>query len=116
MFWFFICALQTLLTKVKIAGAIQRLLQNDLLDADAIDKADEATIKSLIYPVYLFSGVVYETSTTSFYFIYLFIYKIFRLDFIQEKLRIWRKLQKFVSWSMMVTYLAHWRNYSYFQG
>ncbi|XP_024022122.1 endonuclease III homolog 1, chloroplastic isoform X2 [Morus notabilis] len=32
-------------------GAIQRLLQNDLLTADAIDKADEATIKSLIYPV-----------------------------------------------------------------
>ncbi|KAK4566759.1 hypothetical protein RGQ29_002850 [Quercus rubra] len=32
-------------------GAIQRLLQNDLLVADAIDKADEATIKSLIYPV-----------------------------------------------------------------
>ena len=75
MFWFFIDALQTLLTKVKIAGAIQRLLQNDLLVADAIDKADEATIKSLIYPVYLFSGVVYETSTTSFFllFIYLFL-------------------------------------------
>ncbi|RVW28592.1 Endonuclease III-like 1, chloroplastic [Vitis vinifera] len=33
------------------AGAIQRLLQNGLLVADAIDKADEATIKSLIYPV-----------------------------------------------------------------
>ncbi|TQE11681.1 hypothetical protein C1H46_002717 [Malus baccata] len=32
-------------------GAIQRLLQNDLLSADSIDKADEATIKSLIYPV-----------------------------------------------------------------
>ncbi|XP_041001206.1 endonuclease III homolog 1, chloroplastic-like isoform X3 [Juglans microcarpa x Juglans regia] len=32
-------------------GAIQRLLQNDLLAADTIDKADEATIKSLIYPV-----------------------------------------------------------------
>ncbi|CAH9108880.1 unnamed protein product [Cuscuta europaea] len=32
-------------------GAIQRLLQNCLLTADAIDKADEATIKSLIYPV-----------------------------------------------------------------
>ncbi|XP_062173152.1 endonuclease III homolog 1, chloroplastic [Alnus glutinosa] len=32
-------------------GAIQRLLQNGLLTADAIDKADEATIKSLIYPV-----------------------------------------------------------------
>ncbi|EXB68724.1 Endonuclease III-like protein 1 [Morus notabilis] len=29
----------------------KRLLQNDLLTADAIDKADEATIKSLIYPV-----------------------------------------------------------------
>lgn len=34
-----------------ISGAIQRLLQNDLLSADAIDKGDEATIKSLIYPV-----------------------------------------------------------------
>lgn len=32
-------------------GAIQRLLQNGLLTADAIEKADEATIKSLIYPV-----------------------------------------------------------------
>ncbi|KAE9452848.1 hypothetical protein C3L33_15254, partial [Rhododendron williamsianum] len=32
-------------------GAIQRLLQNGLLTPDAIDKADEATIKSLIYPV-----------------------------------------------------------------
>ncbi|KAG2720883.1 hypothetical protein I3760_02G055200 [Carya illinoinensis] len=31
-------------------GAIQRLLQNDLLAADTIDKADEATIKGLIYP------------------------------------------------------------------
>ncbi|KAF7150790.1 hypothetical protein RHSIM_Rhsim02G0076600 [Rhododendron simsii] len=33
------------------AGAIQRLLQNGLLTPDAIDQADEATIKSLIYPV-----------------------------------------------------------------
>ncbi|KAH0992297.1 hypothetical protein GBA52_003780 [Prunus armeniaca] len=32
-------------------GAIQRLLQNNLLSADSIDKADEATIKGLIYPV-----------------------------------------------------------------
>ncbi|XP_020413692.1 endonuclease III homolog 1, chloroplastic [Prunus persica] len=32
-------------------GAIQRLLQNNLLAADSIDKAEEATIKSLIYPV-----------------------------------------------------------------
>ncbi|KAF5452001.1 hypothetical protein F2P56_027043, partial [Juglans regia] len=32
-------------------GAIQRLLQNGLLAADTIDKADEATIKGLIYPV-----------------------------------------------------------------
>ncbi|RVW76875.1 Endonuclease III-like 1, chloroplastic [Vitis vinifera] len=37
------------------AGAIQRLLQNGLLVADAIDKADEATIKSLIYPVGFYS-------------------------------------------------------------
>ena len=36
-----------------IPGAIQRLLQNGLLTADAIDKVDEATIKSLIYPVWL---------------------------------------------------------------
>ncbi|XP_055829335.1 endonuclease III homolog 1, chloroplastic-like isoform X1 [Solanum dulcamara] len=32
-------------------GAIQRLLQNGLLSADAIDSANEETIKSLIYPV-----------------------------------------------------------------
>ncbi|XP_027355878.1 endonuclease III homolog 1, chloroplastic isoform X1 [Abrus precatorius] len=32
-------------------GAIQRLLQNDLLTADAINNADEETIKKLIYPV-----------------------------------------------------------------
>ncbi|GMN59413.1 hypothetical protein TIFTF001_028510 [Ficus carica] len=32
-------------------GAIQRLLQNDLLTAEAIDKGNEATIKDLIYPV-----------------------------------------------------------------
>lgn len=33
------------------AGAVQRLLENGLLTADALDKADEATIKTLIYPV-----------------------------------------------------------------
>ncbi|XP_052207381.1 endonuclease III homolog 1, chloroplastic-like [Diospyros lotus] len=32
-------------------GAIQRLLQNGLLTPDAIDNAEEATIKGLIYPV-----------------------------------------------------------------
>lgn len=32
-------------------GAIQRLLASDLLTADSIEKADEDTIKSLIYPV-----------------------------------------------------------------
>ncbi|MCD7462648.1 alpha,alpha-trehalase nth1 [Datura stramonium] len=32
-------------------GAIQRLLQNSLLTADAINSANEETIKSLIYPV-----------------------------------------------------------------
>ncbi|XP_061374626.1 endonuclease III homolog 1, chloroplastic-like [Gastrolobium bilobum] len=32
-------------------GAIQRLLQNGLLTADAINNADEETIKKLIYPV-----------------------------------------------------------------
>ncbi|KAL6189002.1 hypothetical protein ACLB2K_040392 [Fragaria x ananassa] len=35
----------------QLKGAVQRLLQNGLLSADAIDKGDEATIKSLIYPV-----------------------------------------------------------------
>ncbi|GAY68022.1 hypothetical protein CUMW_260920 [Citrus unshiu] len=34
-----------------LSRAIQRLLQNGLLTAEAIDKADEATIKDLIYPV-----------------------------------------------------------------
>lgn len=33
------------------AGAIQRLLQNGLLSADGLNKADEETIKKLIYPV-----------------------------------------------------------------
>ncbi|WMV35631.1 hypothetical protein MTR67_029016 [Solanum verrucosum] len=37
-------------------GAIQRLLQNGLLAADAIDSANEETIKSLIYPVCLLVG------------------------------------------------------------
>ncbi|XP_071720315.1 endonuclease III homolog 1, chloroplastic-like [Rutidosis leptorrhynchoides] len=32
-------------------GAIQRLLENNLLKAETIEEADEATIKSLIYPV-----------------------------------------------------------------
>ncbi|KAL2482192.1 Endonuclease III-like protein 1 [Forsythia ovata] len=32
-------------------GAIQRLLQNDLLTAATIDRSDEVTIKNLIYPV-----------------------------------------------------------------
>ncbi|KAK6914577.1 hypothetical protein RJ641_021898 [Dillenia turbinata] len=32
------------------AGAVQRLQRNDLLTPDAIDSADEATIKNLIYP------------------------------------------------------------------
>ncbi|KAL0444786.1 UNVERIFIED_CONTAM: Endonuclease III2, chloroplastic [Sesamum latifolium] len=36
-------------------GAIQRLLQNDLLTAEAIEKADEGTIKDLIYPVGFYS-------------------------------------------------------------
>ncbi|KAL8478106.1 hypothetical protein ACS0TY_030120 [Phlomoides rotata] len=36
-------------------GAIQRLLQNDLLTAEALDKADEGTIKDLIYPVGFYS-------------------------------------------------------------
>ncbi|XP_017220870.1 endonuclease III homolog 1, chloroplastic [Daucus carota subsp. sativus] len=32
-------------------GAIQRLLENNLLTADALEKANEDTIKSMIYPV-----------------------------------------------------------------
>ncbi|KAI3457668.1 hypothetical protein Pfo_014331 [Paulownia fortunei] len=36
-------------------GAIQRLLQNDLLTAEAIDKANEGAIKELIYPVGFYS-------------------------------------------------------------
>ncbi|PIN17446.1 Endonuclease III [Handroanthus impetiginosus] len=32
-------------------GAIQRLLQNNLLTAEAIDKADESALKDVIYPV-----------------------------------------------------------------
>lgn len=36
-------------------GAIQRLLENGLLDPYAIDKADEGTIKTLIYPVGFYS-------------------------------------------------------------
>ncbi|XP_057959120.1 endonuclease III homolog 1, chloroplastic-like isoform X2 [Malania oleifera] len=36
-------------------GAIQRLLQNGLLDPDSIDKADEMAIRNLIYPVGFYS-------------------------------------------------------------
>ncbi|GMN59412.1 hypothetical protein TIFTF001_028511 [Ficus carica] len=36
------------------SGAIQRLLQNDLLTAEAIDKGDEEKMKTLIYPVGLY--------------------------------------------------------------
>ncbi|XP_041995447.1 endonuclease III homolog 1, chloroplastic-like [Salvia splendens] len=36
-------------------GAIQRLLQNDLLSAEAINKADEGAIKELIHPVGFYS-------------------------------------------------------------
>lgn len=35
----------------RSAGAALRLQESGLLTADAMDKADEATIKSLIYPV-----------------------------------------------------------------
>ncbi|KAK4492863.1 hypothetical protein RD792_000188 [Penstemon davidsonii] len=38
-----------------MARAIQRLLQNDLLTAEAIEKADEGAIKDLIYPVGFYS-------------------------------------------------------------
>ncbi|KAK6266155.1 hypothetical protein QUC31_016992 [Theobroma cacao] len=39
------------ITISSMIGAIQRLIQNCLMTPDAIDKADEATIKDLIYPV-----------------------------------------------------------------
>ncbi|KAH7572783.1 hypothetical protein JRO89_XS03G0011500 [Xanthoceras sorbifolium] len=42
---------QSRLSPLKSAGAIERLQQNGLLTAEAIDKADEDTIKDLIYPV-----------------------------------------------------------------
>ncbi|KAK6930586.1 HhH-GPD domain [Dillenia turbinata] len=38
-------------THGKLSRAVQRLQQNDLLTPVAIDSADEATIKNLIYPV-----------------------------------------------------------------
>ncbi|KAG8387122.1 hypothetical protein BUALT_Bualt03G0220400 [Buddleja alternifolia] len=38
-----------------LTGAIQKLLQNDLLTAETIDKADEGLIKDLIYPVGFYS-------------------------------------------------------------
>ncbi|GER33585.1 auxin response factor 6 [Striga asiatica] len=41
----------TLIESNKGSRAIQRLLQNDLLTAEAIDKASEDEIKKLIYPV-----------------------------------------------------------------
>ncbi|CAJ1933315.1 unnamed protein product [Sphenostylis stenocarpa] len=41
-----------LVTSVFLSiGAIQRLLENDLLTAEAIDNVDEDTVKKLIYPV-----------------------------------------------------------------
>lgn len=51
-----------------ISGAIQRLLQNDLLSADAIDKGDEATIKSLIYPVCSFQFPLKKMALALSYF------------------------------------------------
>ncbi|KAI6695920.1 hypothetical protein NL676_023630 [Syzygium grande] len=36
---------------LHMEGAVQGLLQNGMLTADAIDKADEESIRSLIYPV-----------------------------------------------------------------
>jgi endonuclease III len=40
-------------TKEHITGAaVERLHQNGLLTPEAIDKADESTIKELIYPVH----------------------------------------------------------------
>ncbi|KAG6417015.1 hypothetical protein SASPL_124456 [Salvia splendens] len=41
--------------KLCLTGAIQRLLQNDLLSAEAINKADEGAIKELIHPVGFYS-------------------------------------------------------------
>ncbi|KAG6767591.1 hypothetical protein POTOM_028801 [Populus tomentosa] len=45
------CLILQIAFAVLSAGAIQRLQQNNLLTADAIDKADETAIKDLIYPV-----------------------------------------------------------------
>lgn len=46
-----------------LIGAIQRLLQNDLLTAETIDKADEGVIKELIYPVGFFSASILWLNT-----------------------------------------------------
>ncbi|VFQ92111.1 unnamed protein product [Cuscuta campestris] len=47
-----VSALLSSQTKDQVThGAIQRLLQNGLLEPHTIDKADEETIKTLIYPV-----------------------------------------------------------------
>lgn len=40
----------------RSAGAALRLQESGLLTAEAMDKADEETIKSLIYPVFVFGN------------------------------------------------------------
>jgi hypothetical protein len=111
-------------------GAIQRLLQNDLLTPDAIHNAEEETIKQLIYPVCSLSFssactllcqffwrfcLFFALCTESMLCTFRGIFFLSRLGFIQEKPLTWKKLQLFVSWSMAVTYLPHLSNYSYFQ-
>lgn len=39
------------LNSIRSSGAVQRLSEKGLLDADAIIKTDEASLASLIYPV-----------------------------------------------------------------
>jgi len=106
-------------------GAIQRLLQNDLLTAEAINNVDEETVKKLIYPVcslFLMHVLSFMLSIQLLFgyasfcnVIMLALVCIFsRLGFIQEKPLTWKKLQIFVSWSTTETYLAQLTNCCYF--
>jgi len=47
-----------LFRRFQHAAAIHRLHQNGLLTPEAVDKADESTIKELIYPVCYPSAVL----------------------------------------------------------
>lgn len=49
--YFFLASCWYIMTPSESAEANQRLLENGLLSAETMDKTDEATIKSLIYPV-----------------------------------------------------------------